>query len=73
MKHIISVVALLLSFYLGLYNNNLAIYDTEHSKPVMVLPYRADLYPQEDQQRLRAGIHFESNDELAGLLEDFIS
>ena len=71
MKHILSAVVLLLSFYLGIHNNRLTIY--EDTTPVIILPYRADLFPLADQQRLSAGIPFETNDELSSLLENFIS
>ena len=72
MKHILTL-SLLLSFYLGLYNNHLAIFDSERSYPVITLPYCADLYPEEDQKRLRSGIEFNTSNELSRLLEDFIS
>ncbi len=71
MKHIITAAVLLLSFYLGLHDNRLTIF--EDGKPIIILPYRGDIYPAEDQQRLRQGIPFETNDELSALLEDFIS
>ena len=73
MKHILTLSLLLLSFYLGLYNQQLAIYDCRKSHPVMILPYRAELYPEADQNRLRDGIPCTTNNELARLLEDFIS
>lgn len=71
MKHILTAALLLLTFYLGLHNNYLTIY--EDDVPVIILPYRGDLYPQEDQRKLREGIPFETNDELSSLLEDYIS
>ncbi len=71
MKHIITVSILLFSFYLGLHNNRLTIF--EDGRPVVILPYRGDIYPAEDQKRLREGIPFETSDELSALLEDFIS
>ena len=64
---------MLLSFYLGIYNNHLAIFDSERKYPVITLPYRADLYPEEDQKRLRSGVEFNTGEELSRLLEDFIS
>ena len=71
MQHIISISILLIGFYLGLYNNNLTIF--EDGKPIITLPYHSEIYPTEDQERLREGIPFETNDELSALLEDFIS
>ena len=71
MKHIQLTALLLLYFYLGLHSNHLAIF--EGNKPMIILPYKADLYPAEDRQRLRQGIPFETQEELSSLLEDFIS
>lgn len=71
MKHILAMCLLLLSFYLGLHQNRLTIF--EDDKPICILPYRGDLYPETDQARLKEGIPFESNEELADLLADFIS
>ena len=73
MKHIIALIPLLLSFYLGVYNENLAIWDTETKKPVFILPYKMKNYPEADQQKLREGIPFETPDELSALLEDYMS
>lgn len=71
MKHIQLTALLLLGFYLGLHNNQLTIF--EDSRPVVILPYSADLYPAADREQLRRGIPFETNEELSSLLEDFIS
>ena len=72
MKHIqLTALLLLLGFYLGLHNNHLTIF--EDGRPVVILPYSAELYPNEDQNRLRQGIPFETNEELSALLENFIS
>lgn len=73
MKHILMMCVLLFSFYLGLYGDNLAIWEDGHKSPTLILPYKAALFPEEDQKRLKEGIPFESHDELSGLLEDFIS
>lgn len=71
MKHILTLTLLLLTFYLGLHGDRLAI--LEDGKPVIILPYRADIYPEEDRARLKEGIAFETNEDLSALLEDFIS
>lgn len=73
MKHRISLWLLLFGLYLGIYNGNLAICEDGKTTPVMVLPYKAALFPEEDQKRLKDGIPFENNHELAQLLEDFMS
>ena len=71
MKHILAMCLLLLSFYLGLHQNRLTIF--EDNKPIFILPYRDDLYPEKDRARLKEGIPFESNEELAELQAEFIS
>ena len=73
MKHIIALIPLLFSFYLGVHNENLAIWDTETKKPIFILPYKVENYPEADQQKLHEGIPFETPDELSILLEDYIS
>ena len=62
---------LLLLGYLGLHKGYLALF--EEGKPVMILPYKALMYSQEDQQALQKGIPYESEEELTRLLEDFLS
>jgi hypothetical protein len=38
-----------------------------------VFPYRAEMLPAADRQALEKGIRIESEDELARLLEDYLS
>ena len=59
--------------YLGLNNGYLALYDDSNTQPLMVLPYCAQMYPAQDQQALTQGIPFENQQELARILEDFLS
>lgn len=59
--------------YLGIHNGYLALYDTEQASPLIVLPYRSELYPEEDQNALQKGIPYHSQEELTRLLEDFLS
>ena len=73
MKHIIALLPLIFSFYLGVYNGRLAIWDTDTKNPVFILPYKVSCYPEADQDRLREGIPFETTQELSVLLEDYIS
>lgn len=73
MKHILVMCTLFLGFYLGLYNGNLAIWEDGHTQPSVILPYKAAIFPADDQNRLKDGIRFENHDELSGLLEDFMS
>lgn len=72
MKHILLCI-IALGFYLGIYNGNLAIMEEGRSKPAVLLPYKAAMFPKEDQERLKAGITFKNPDELGSLLEDFLS
>ncbi len=69
-KQILSLLLAAIS-YLGIHNGHLAIF--EDGKPLAVLPYRAEVYSQEDQDALRQGIPFENEKELCALLEDFLS
>ena len=73
MKHILCMWILFFGLYLGIYNGNLAICEEGQTTPVMILPYKASLFPEDDIQRLKAGIPFENTDELSRLLEDFMS
>ena len=59
--------------YLGIHNGYLALFDSSQAQPVMILPYKAQLYPEKDQDALRKGIIYESPEELTRLLEDFLS
>ena len=74
MKHlrILSVLFALLC-YLGVHNGFLALWDDSKSEPLHVFPYRADIFPQADQQALRHGIPIPSQEELSRLLEDYFS
>ena len=69
------IISLFLSAvcYLGIHNGYLALFDEGQPQPLMVLPYRAEIYPQEDQKALQQGIRYESQQELSQLLEDFLS
>ena len=59
--------------YLGLHNGYLALFDTQQAQPLMVLPYRAEIFPIEDQKALQSGIPYQTQEELTRLLEDFLS
>ncbi|MBO4938426.1 MAG: BofC C-terminal domain-containing protein [Oscillospiraceae bacterium] len=43
------------------------------SEPIQVFPYRAGLLPLEDQKALTRGIRVDSKEDLAQLLEDYLS
>ena len=71
-RRIISLI-MSLGLYLGLHNGHLAVFDSDRAEPLAVLPYSAALYTREDRLALQKGIRFDSCNELAQLLEDFLS
>ena len=64
---------LLLLIYLGVYGNQLALWNDTDKEPVQILPYRLELYPPEDQCALRHGIPVTSAEDLCRLAEDYFS
>ena len=71
LRRIIPAV-MLFGYLLGIQDGYIALWKDGNSKP-MVSPYRAALLPQEDQQRLKNGIRVENKEELARLVEDYLS
>ena len=69
-KHLL-LLALLC--YLGLYNGHLALYQEKCSTPLLVLPQRQEVYSPQVQRALQKGIPYSSTEELARILEDFLS
>lgn len=63
----------LLACYLGIHNGHLALFDEGSDDPLLILPHRAEMYSQADQQKLARGIYYESPQELTRILEDFLS
>ncbi len=72
-KFCMPVLVWILCCYLGLHNGYLALWDSSESQPVQVFPYRAELYPDADQEALRHGIPVTSPKMLSRLLEDYFS
>jgi len=68
-----SVMLLMLTLYLGLYNDYLALWDTNHPQPEKVYPYHVSLYPKIDKSSLEKGIEITSSSHLSQLIEDFLS
>ena len=62
-----------LIFYLGLHNGYLAVFKGKSSQPLYCFERTSDIFPGPDQQALRQGIPFSRRDELARLLEDYLS
>lgn len=64
---------ILCGFLLGIHDGRVALWKDDDPQPLQVFPYQASLLPEADQQALRRGIHAETPQELAGLLEDYLS
>lgn len=72
-KFSMPVLVWVLCCYFGLHNGYLALLDSRDSQPVQVFPYRAELYPEADQEALRHGIPVTSQKMLSRLMEDYLS
>ena len=66
-------LVLLAGYLLGIHNGFLAVWKDEDPQPVRVYPYRASMFPPEDQKMLRRGISVHSSQELTRRIEDFCS
>jgi hypothetical protein len=64
---------LVLSLYLGVHNGNLALFREGNTVPIQVYPRAIATYPKEDQLALRTGIPITSKQQLAKLLEAYLS
>ena len=63
---------LLFGYILGIKDGYIALWKDGNSNPT-VYPYRAEMLPQEDQQRLQNGIRINSKADLIRLVEDYLS
>lgn len=70
-RHISMII--LTGFLLGIHDGYVALWEDEDPQPVQVFPYRAELLPEADRAALRKGIRAESAQEMARLLEDYLS
>ena len=64
---------LALSLYLSVHNGNLALFREGHTVPVQVYPRSVEAYPKKDQLALSVGIPITSKQQLAQLLEAYLS
>lgn len=64
---------LVLSLYLGVHNGNLALFRQGHTVPIQTYPRSVADYPKKDQLALGAGIPITSKQQLAQLLEAYLS
>ncbi len=71
-KNTAAALILVLGFLLGIKDGYIALWKDGNQQP-QVFPYRAQMLPQEDQQRLKEGIRIKDSRELAQLLEDYLS
>ena len=64
---------LVLSLYLGVQGENLALFREGHLIPIQVYEKPVSAFPIKDQNALRAGIPITSKRQLAELLEAYLS
>ena len=65
--------ALILSFLLGSRNGFIALWKIPAREPVYVFPYSVASLPPADREKLEQGIILETPEELAAILEDYLS
>ena len=66
-------LALLFTFLLGVHDGYIALWKDGNPQPAQVYPYKAEFLPVSDQKALEKGITVENAQELARLLEDYLS
>ena len=64
---------LLISCYLGLNGEYLALWKTDIPSTCITFPYHANLYTEEDRNALKKGIPVTDIHDLAELFEDYFS
>lgn len=64
---------LVLGFLLGISKGYIALWKDGRTEPVRVFPYRAELLPTADQKALEKGIPIDDENQLAQMLEDYLS
>lgn len=65
--------ALLLGLILGCHKGYVALWENGAEEPKQIFPYRVTALPPADQEALEEGIHLKTVQELARLLEDYLS
>lgn len=58
---------------LGVYEGRLALWLDDDPKPARIFSLSVESLPAEDQYALRRGISIQSSEDLARVLEDFLS
>ena len=74
MKNVIILYSMILvGFLLGIHGGRITLWKDGDPSPVKVFPYSARLLPEKDRQALEKGIHFDTKEELAQRIEDYLS
>ncbi len=73
MNHYRHLAALALAFLLGIQDGYIALWKDGSQEPVEVFPFKAELLPPEDQEKLKTGIRIENSRQLTELMEDYLS
>ena len=68
-----TIAAVLLAFYLGTYNGNLALWQDSQSEPIRIYPYSASVYTKIDQNLLKNRILIRDIGSLEKYLDDYLS
>ena len=71
--HRVFSYVLLFSLLLGCHKGYVALWEKAGQEPVAVFPYPVSSLPPADQKALQKGIGIGSSQELARLLEDYLS
>ena len=73
MKYRKQLAALALTFLLGVHDGYIALWRDGNPEPVEIFPYKAELLPEADRNRLEQGIRIENKRQLLELMEDYLS
>ena len=66
-------LALIFTFLLGCRDSFIALWKIPEPDPVCVFPYAVSSLPPQDRERLQKGIRVDTMEEMAQLLEDYLS
>ena len=66
-------LTLFIGFLLGISDGYITLWKDSGGYPLQVFPYRAEMLPPADQQALEKGIYITGKQDLARLLEDYLS
>ena len=71
-KHIILYSILFFGFLLGIHEGRIALWKDGDPEPYKVFPYYASMLPKEYRNALKQGVHFENEDQLRKMVEDYL-